>query len=252
MLKFKNLAELSSLRYQEISQPNPLRWQLVKHTGDDEFTCVTHQFRCKDFFNDFVMFHNTSIDMNPYGMVINKELFESTWSGLPILLHEVKSGWEHNIYDIINPYLDSQRMPPIVPYPQEGNRVFINIPVEYLKCTFYISTLTLLLRVANLAQKLENWEQLRMSLATQEKPLFAAMEKRPISKMPEAQKKFITYWNKESGKEGNYTKENAKAGYDFVSMTHNCGILAWDRWDKSKSNTKSGFSEPIYGETEWA
>lgn len=227
-------------RYLESPQANPISWQLLKNVGENTFQCVTSHFKCKDFFNDFCVFLHTGHEFTVYQMPIKQDMFNLDWVGIPILLHNTLPGFEQNVKELLNPYLCAQDMPPLTQLEQvEENKWFINIPAEYFKNTFYISTLTLLIRIMNQPVIVGTWddllEYLKKKLHSADCALYAHVVRKPMKNMPDELKQYVIGYNNSvmGSSKGNYTVEDlSKQPDDWwanqVFSLHNCGIQNWD------------------------
>jgi len=140
----------------EVGQQNPMRIQVCKKTGDNEYTIVTPPFRCKDFLNEVVVSYNTGKDFSIFGFkTLNKEMgLREDMEHLPLFLTHVSKYWYDNCVSVLNPYLKDVGFPSLDV--DTGGMVFI--PLKYLESTFYISIISLLLRCMSQTIKLKGME----------------------------------------------------------------------------------------------
>ena len=237
MLNIKLLPATEAVRsatYTEVHQDNCLRWTIVKYIKEQDgiqvYQEVSKKMKCRDYFNDVVVAFNTGDKCSMYGFVAEEDTFNRDWLGLPVLLHKTYAGFMHNIEHIINPYLDGMEMPTLHPEKLEGcDEVLLNIPVEYLKSVFFMSTITLLIRVANQPKK-SSWDDLIDSLGYQDKNLMESVKNKPMNKLPEKYKdKIIAYGMGSSYDFSLETWPTYMSGnsYQRNSYVHSCGVRAF-------------------------
>lgn len=89
-------------RYIESSQKNPIRWMLLKHEGNSVFTNITNVFKCKDYFNDFVVFGKLGEKFSVHGMPSSAACFEPDGS-LYVLVYGLFDQFEQNVKNVIDP-----------------------------------------------------------------------------------------------------------------------------------------------------
>lgn len=140
--------------YNEIPQTNPLRWTILYKEGD-VYTEQSGEFKCKDFFNEFVSKYNghaTSIyGFNAGEMKVNEE-------ALYVLIRNIASldAYKTNIGSI-NSLAAQHAMPPVVLEPTgKPGELVAALPSEYFMSTWLVSLLTYLMRVANVTTVVED------------------------------------------------------------------------------------------------
>jgi len=84
----------------ENTQRNPLRWTLLKPTEPAIFVNTTCEFKCKDYFNDFVAYKHCGKEFYVYGMKNNVATFDAA-GGLYVYLtgvepHRSHASWRMN------------------------------------------------------------------------------------------------------------------------------------------------------------
>lgn len=140
--------------YHEIPQTNPLRW-VVLYREEDTYTEQSGEFKCKDFFNEFVSKYNghaTSIyGFNAGEMKVNEgELY--------VLLKNITDfqSYQANIGSI-NSLAAQHAMPPVtLEATGKPGELVAALPSEYFMSTWLISLLTYLMRVANVPVVVED------------------------------------------------------------------------------------------------
>lgn len=141
--------------YNEIPQSNPLRWVILHREMADLFTAQSSEFKCKDFFNEFVAKysgHDTSIyGFNAGAMKVNDDFLYVQ------LLHIADLEVYKKNIGSINALAAKNDMPPVELIIEDAIVVAV-IPRAYFKSTWLISLLTYLMRVANVKAVVEDPE----------------------------------------------------------------------------------------------
>lgn len=222
-IQINNLSVWDGMKYAEEGQINPIRWNVLKNIGKDTYEPVTYKFMCKDFLNEVVMSYHTGNTYSIYGFSASPKMFNKEWKGLPIRLSGLYESFYSNI-NIINKYLKEQGFPELNPekVDQTSQDCVINIPEEYLENTFYMSQVSLFMRMANNEKPLSSFDELGESLKGDKNyAYYAASKKKPISKLHPSLKKYIFYWNNSN----NFAKGDTKSV--LTSYIHNCGVVNW-------------------------
>jgi hypothetical protein len=108
---------------------------------------------------------------------------------------------------------------------KEG-KVLITIPREYFRNTYNISLLSLIIRLMNVAQVFESFEDVikEKDFYPKDQNLWdQVVAKGVFFNLPEHLKKFVWYYD------ANNNSETKKEGYNIPSLVHNCGVLAWSK-----------------------
>lgn len=222
MITIENFSKWNMEGYNEVHQNNPLRWMNLKNEGKNVFVPVTRLWKCKDFLNDAVCSYHHKKTYQIYGFKCDpKEFYNYNWQGMPVLLLNCFPSWIDNINLVINPYLEEQGMPPLEPEEcKEG--WYVNIPQEYMENTFFISTITLLIRMANVDKTCESFQELiKQPLNAGDLTYWKATQAKPMSQFPEKYKDYLFIYKDD--------KFGVKKD-GVVTMTghmHNCGVVNW-------------------------
>jgi len=160
----------------ESSQNNSLRWVCLKKRLET-FTNTTPVFKCKDYFNDFVVHRHMKKVFRMYGMDSNQAKFDRK-GGMWILLANVTSYLASNIENCINTefgptwgiklvYKDLEKCDVVgdtANFQSQGevckNYGLLYIPKEAFTNTLRISLITLLVRNCNIDHQLYNYDEL--------------------------------------------------------------------------------------------
>jgi len=224
----------------ESSQNNPLRWVcLKKRLGN--FTNTTPVFKCKDYFNDFVVHRHTKKIFSQYGMKSNEAKFDRK-GGMWVLLANVTSYLASNIENCINTefgptwgiklvYQDLEagevegELSNLAVYGHSDYQVkcgLLYIPKEALTNTLRISLMTLLIRNCNIDHQLYNYDELIQPELAMDGQLdnarYNMLKERKYNFTSE--KGFVYHC-------GEYTNSRVEwKDYEKVTV-HNCGIMGF-------------------------
>ena len=143
--------------YSEINQPNPLRWRIM-HREKDTLTSQSGLIKCKDFFNDVVAYKNAEHKFSIYGF---KNEIKFNRYGVYFLLIKIadRDKFFANL-DVLNQRLQ-QDLDTKVSYYKAArgkDRAIIHIPNPLWKSTYYISLVTMLIRLCNYNYEYKEWE----------------------------------------------------------------------------------------------
>jgi len=131
--------------FAEVPQQNPLRWTLYYRDKDGLFYPQEHEFRCKDYFNDFVASYHGK-ECSIYGMKtanVKKNIY-----GMLVGVTNVTQAFVHNIEKCLNPKLEAETGHKLYPTTVEDmpGKVLFLLPRELFNTTYTISFLTLMIR----------------------------------------------------------------------------------------------------------
>lgn len=142
----------------ESSQVNPLRWRIM-YREKDILTSQAQLMKCKDYFNDLVALRKGHV-FTVYGFKNDTVKFNK-W-GLYILLTEVGKADQFigNVEKAINVRLKADMGTSIRCWKQDDKSVVIRIPNKMWESTYYISLLTMMLRVCNNNVEFSSWDDL--------------------------------------------------------------------------------------------
>jgi len=222
-MQLVNMDKWKALPYAEIGQSNQLKWQNLKHIAEDTFEPVSYRWQCKDFMNEVVTSWWLNRKFSIYGFSVDPEtFFNREWEGLPLLLYNVAEGWQENM-QVVNDHLLEQGMPP-VSYESTPSGWFINIPEEYMSNTFFMSQVTLFIRLANTTKVYQSLADMVTDTANRtDATNFKACLNKPLGSFPASLEKYIWYYD-----DGNNLTRDYPADKNIqTSMMHNCGVVAW-------------------------
>ena len=204
----------------EVGQQNPLRWMNLKPVKENTYEPVSYWWMCKDFMNDAITAKWLGKTFKIYGFECDpKKFYSPGQKGMPCLLKGILPGFYDNM-EMVNDKLEELGFPPIEVKKLEEDRVFINIPEEYLDNTLFISTVTLYIRLANCEGVHETLEEcLSESVNRDSVKYYEATKKKPINKYPEKLKPYVWYY-------GAYNCPKDGSNTSFMTSTmHNCGVV---------------------------
>jgi len=209
--------------YSEEGQNNSIRWNVLKNVDESTFVPVTYSLMCKDFLNEVIMCYHTGKPFSIYGFQAKPSMFNKEWEGLPVLLTGLNEMFYKNL-KIINKYLKEHEFPQLKTekVDQIPDACVVNIPEKYMENTFFISQITLFMRMANLDILKETFEELGAALkGDKNHKYYQNAVKKPISKMHKDLEKYIYYWNPDNNFKHGDTKDV------MTSHIHNCGVVNW-------------------------
>lgn len=151
-----NILKKHKGQYAEIDQPNPLRWRIL-HRQKDLFVSQSCLIKCKDFFNDVVAWKKAKKSFTIYGFKNNVKFNRG---GLYVHLTEI----ENREYFLSNIELVEARLwfdlRETLVMEEAGDGFVVLIPNKVLSNTYYISLLTMLIRLCNYNTKYEDWNSI--------------------------------------------------------------------------------------------
>jgi hypothetical protein len=169
-------------RLTQTSQSNPLRWMCLKHLEEETFTHTTPWFRCKDYFNDSVVWFHQKQKFSIYGMSSNEFHFNEDGS-MYVGVSNITSQFENNLklLDKIEEGMGCKVS--IVGKTEEvlsteiheglekdsTGMTVLHFSKECFLSTFRISMITWLIRMANVSKKYETYLDVFKDTAAMEK-----------------------------------------------------------------------------------
>lgn len=164
------LDNVGHVRYSEASQSNPLRFYLLERVSDETFKNTTNEFKCRDYFNDFVTYKHFGTKATVYGMPWESVKFDSK-GGLYVLCVNTFPEFAGNIKRVIKPTFTAYWGSKIEVIEDNVEVVgsfsvlgkitkpcLLYFSPECFQSTFIISTLTLFLRNCNFDFKIPSYE----------------------------------------------------------------------------------------------
>lgn len=144
-------------QYAELDQPNPLRWRIVLRKGD-VLTSQSCLIKCKDFFNDIVAWKKAKKAFVIYSFS-NRIKFNR--EGLFFHLTEIENRdlFLENLH-IVDARLEQDLGVSLTVWNVAPNSVVILIPHKLFQNTYYISLLSMLIRLCNYNTKYTDWDSI--------------------------------------------------------------------------------------------
>ena len=152
-----NILKKHKGQYAEIDQPNPLRWRIM-YRSKDVLTSQSCLIKCKDFFNDVVAWKKAKKSFTIYGF---KNNIKFNREGLYVHLTDIEdvNTFLHNLY-VMDERLERNLKIGMSWYVQEDNSIVVLIPHKVFSNTYYISLLSMLIRLCNYNTKYEDWDSI--------------------------------------------------------------------------------------------
>ena len=208
--------------YAEVDQPNPLRWRIM-HRSKDVLTSQSCLIKCKDFFNDVVAWKKAKKSFTIYGF---KNNIKFNIGGLYVHLTDIGdvNTFLHNLW-VVDERLEQDLKLGMDWYVQEDDSVVVLIPHKVFNSTYYISLLSMLIRLCNYNIKYEDWD----SIFDENAPINtiegafndnakAFTQKNGFRLLPKYRK---LWYNSTDG-------WNSASGKDLIaSIIHNNGVCDW-------------------------
>lgn len=151
--------------YCESPQANPVRWLALKETEPGVFVNTTAPFKCKDYFNDFVIYKHTKHEFRAHGMKSSVAEFNEDGS-LYVLVLNATEFFEQNIKNILEPTMlkdwgatiTVHSNVPITGPTTHSIGTIMHMSSECFASTFRISALTLFLRNCNVTMLVPDYD----------------------------------------------------------------------------------------------
>ena len=142
-------------QYAEIDQPNPLRWRIM-HRKKDVLTSQSCLIKCKDFFNDVVAWKKAKKAFVIYGFRNN---IKFNREGLYLHLTEVgeMDVFVNNLYKVNQRIFDDLKV--YLEYTiMDDYSIVVMIPNQLWSNTYYISLVSMMIRLCNYNVKYDTWD----------------------------------------------------------------------------------------------
>ena len=208
--------------YAEIGQANPMRWRLL-HKRKGVFYSQSGLIKCKDFFNDVVAWKRAKQKFSIYSFS-NKVKFNR--DGMYFHLTSISNDllFKHNL-DVLNTRIKEDLGVEISYFKHTDTSAVICIPHKLWKNTYYISLVSMMIRLCNYDKQYETWGDF-------------FDEKAPLCTIETAFSKKTREYTKENGFKipANLRKFWFWAGKDYHSgnqvkpmgsVIHNNGVNNW-------------------------
>jgi hypothetical protein len=203
---------------------------LLEHKGEGVWENTTNEFKCKDYFNDFVIYKHTGHSFSAHGMRSNWVKFDPN-GGLYILTKNVSPTFEQNILNVIIPEFGKTWGVGIVYMPltpqqisdKSENCAVLHLNSECFVSTYRISVIMQFLRMCSVPALIPDYDtRLDRSLLDEGgwgEDLYKTFRDRKYA-LPEAD----TYsWY--IGKEYNPTCRDVKTVSEYT--LHDNGLVSW-------------------------
>ncbi len=255
-------------RYTESGQRNPIRYVCLRKQEDGSYVNTTQEFKCKDYFNDFVINHHGCHlgVFTIYGMKSDQGHFNPDGS-MDVLMFNLTEHFEQNIKNVIDPVFGELwgtklTVTRISPNDISGlacsNPAIVTFSPECFVSTFTISTLMLFIRNCNVDGVIPNYDsRLDQYLAMEghwNKPIYEMFKSRALS-FPQRTEYFWycgeEYNSKCPDKTMNYVlHDNGTAAWSEHILDYS---VSYNYYDWLESLPNSEFSPVIEEEEEeWA
>ena len=217
-----NILKKHKGQYAEIDQPNPLRWRIM-HRSKDVLTSQSCLIKCKDFFNDVVAWKKAKKSFTIYGF---KNNIKFNREGLYVHLTDIEdvNTFLHNLY-VMDERLERDLKIGMSWYVQEDNSIVVLIPHKVFSNTYYISLLSMLIRLCNYNTKYADWD----SVFDENAPINTIEEAFTDKAKTFTQKNGFKLLTKYRKLWYNSTDGwNSASGKDLIaSIIHNNGVCDW-------------------------
>ena len=216
-----NILKKHKGQYAEIDQPNPLRWRIM-HRSKDVLTSQSCLIKCKDFFNDVVAWKKAKKAFTIYSFKNNVKFNKE---GLYLFLTEIENRelFMNNLEIVQEKLL--QDLKDTFAFSEHEDGIVVLIPRKIFNTTYYISLLTMMIRLCNYNTKYTDWD----SFFDENAPLNTVEEAFNDNAKAFTQKngfKLLTKYRKLW-----YNSTNgwdSASGKDLIgSIIHNNGVCDW-------------------------
>lgn len=210
--------------YAEESQPNPLRWYILRQTAPECFENVSAPIVCKDFFNDLAYTLQTNKSFSIYGF--NAGVFKLP-KDKPVymLLTHTTEQFERNICSVLNPWLLENQCP-MIGMMKVDNGLLISFTPWYFKNVYRISLVSLIIRLLNIDHKFDTFKEVvaYKKFPTKDQLKWnIVVAKNLFFNIPKKLDSYLWYCGPE------YNSKTYKEGYQLSSFVHNNGVLEWSQ-----------------------
>lgn len=143
--------------YSEVGQPNPMRWRLMFKEEDGSLSSQSGLIACKDFFNDVVAWKQEQKEFQIYRFD-NKVKFNE--EGMYMVLSNISNVAQFidNIFTAINPQLGEDLGAVIEVSLVGAEELVLMIPNEVWESTYYISVVSMMIRLCNYNVSYTDWD----------------------------------------------------------------------------------------------
>ena len=143
--------------YGELPQPNPLRWRIM-HRDKNLMSSQSGLIKCKDFFNDIVAWKKANMQFTMYDFKNNIKFNRYGVYFHLTQLHDREQFFAN--LDIMNERITADMGTKVSYYPASRSKTsaFVHIPNPLWESTYYISLVTMLIRLCNYAYKYNTWD----------------------------------------------------------------------------------------------
>lgn len=217
-----NILKKHKGQYAEIDQPNPLRWRIM-HRSKDVLTSQSCLIKCKDFFNDVVAWKKAKKAFVIYSF---KNNIKFNKGGVYLHLTEIDNRdlFLKNL-NIVDTRLEQDLGVSLTLWNDTPTSIVVLIPQKIFNSTYYISLLSMMIRLCNYNTEYTTWD----SIFDENAPLNTVEEAFNDNAKAFTQKngfKLLTKYRKLW-----YNSTNgwdSASGKDLIgSIIHNNGVCDW-------------------------
>ena len=210
--------------YSEISQVNPLRWEILYRENKTNFTSQSGKIKCKDFFNELTRKYCSGQDSSIYRF--STAAINLNDEGVYLRLHNIEdmAVFESNLDKTINTGLDCDFH--VISESLNNHTCLLFIPVYYFTNTYLTSLVTYVIRVCNSTTEMVDFTQ---AITDSTDVAFDQSAKDLAIKWKfDIPEKYQEYWYYCGDKYNSKTHDTP----DSVSVVHNNGVQSWSQWVK--------------------
>lgn len=143
--------------YSEMGQPNPMRWRLMFKEEDGSLSSQSGLIACKDFFNDVVAWKQAQKEFQIYKFNNQVKFNEE---GMYMVLSSIADvdQFMNNILSVLNLQLVEDLGTVLLIEQQSDSEVVLCIPNEVWESTYYISVVSMMIRLCNYNVSYTSWD----------------------------------------------------------------------------------------------
>ena len=210
--------------YAEEGQDNPLRWVLLSKSGGDVLEATYENtgtwWKCKDFLNDTVFAIQTGKQLSIYGWNTANLSLPKKGEPLYLAVKDFTKNFENNVNNCLGnavTFVGDGEL--------NGSKVkVLEIAPQGVSNTYFISLITLMIRLCNSETSFQNVEELKAYKGFgggDQGKWDEVVAKGWLFDLPQHLTKFIWYCGDK------YNSETVES--PSSSMVHNCGVLSWQQ-----------------------
>lgn len=212
----------------ESGQRNPIRWICLQHISEDSFKNTTPWFKCKDYFNDAVVWWHQKIKFSVYGMSSDSFVFNEDGS-MYVGVKNTTDQFQSNL--CLLDKIESGMGCKVTVMGQVSDVTVLHLSKECFQSTFRISMVTWLIRMANVGKTYTTYQDVFNDTVEMEyvsifsTSLTTKLKELDYSKVNEDGYQWYC------GPAYN-SKVTAEISPYLATSVHNCGVATWDNYGK--------------------